>query len=135
MPTATDVADFFIDLANNTVDEIMTNPRINNLLYYAQAYSLVRFGKPLFPDEIQAWRYGRGIENSVRPKVVLFMKYPKTTARTSSPEKLSLLLETHQHDPGTWWPVGTDIPSRRTGNCHSHREYQRILLPQITAKV
>lgn len=58
MATAIDVADFFVDLANHTVDENMTNLRVNKMLYYAQAYSLVRFGKPLFSEDIQAWKYG-----------------------------------------------------------------------------
>ncbi|HJJ98772.1 MAG TPA: DUF4065 domain-containing protein [Methanocorpusculum sp.] len=58
MVTATNVADFFVDLANHMVDENMTNLRVNKMLYYAQAYSLVRFGKPLFSEDIQAWEYG-----------------------------------------------------------------------------
>lgn len=54
-----DVADFFVDLVNHTVDENMTNLRVNKMLYFAQAYSLVRFGKPLFSEYIHAWQLGQ----------------------------------------------------------------------------
>lgn len=52
MCRAIDVANFFIDLANSDPDDCMTNLRVNKLLYFAQAWSLVRRGKPLFPDEL-----------------------------------------------------------------------------------
>lgn len=57
MCRAIDVANFFIDIANNTEDCI-TNLHVNKLVYFAQAWSLVRRGKPLFNDEIQAWDFG-----------------------------------------------------------------------------
>lgn len=56
--TATDVANFFIDLANNTPEDDITNLKVNKLLYFAQGWSLSKFGKPLFSEDIQAWKYG-----------------------------------------------------------------------------
>lgn len=58
MCKAIDVANFFIDMANNDPDDCMTNLRVNKLLYFAQAWSLVRIGKRLFDGQIQAWKYG-----------------------------------------------------------------------------
>lgn len=58
MCKAIDVANFFVDMANNDPDDCMTNLRVNKLLYFAQAWSLVRRGKQLFDDHIQAWQYG-----------------------------------------------------------------------------
>lgn len=58
MCKALDVANFFIDLANADPDECMTNLRVNKLLYFAQGWSLVQLKKPLFKDDIQAWKYG-----------------------------------------------------------------------------
>lgn len=57
---AIDVANFFIDMANanSEVEDFMTNLRVNKLLYFSQAWSLVRRGKPLFSEELQAWKYG-----------------------------------------------------------------------------
>lgn len=58
MLKAVDVANFFIDMANNDPDDCMTNLRLNKLLYFAQAWSLIRNHKPLFNEDIQAWKYG-----------------------------------------------------------------------------
>ena len=63
MCKAIDVANFFIDMANNDPDDCMTNLRVNKLLYFAQAWNLVRNNKPLFEDEIQAWQYGPVVPN------------------------------------------------------------------------
>jgi len=57
MPTALDVADFFIEHEKNS-DDPMTNMRVNKYVYLAQGYSLAKLGKPLFDDQIQAWDYG-----------------------------------------------------------------------------
>jgi|AGTN01.3.fsa_nt_gi Uncharacterized phage-associated protein len=52
------VADFFLDVANKDEEDIITNARLNKLMYFAQAYSLARNGIPLFKDEIKAWKLG-----------------------------------------------------------------------------
>ena len=58
MLKAIDVANFFVDLANSDPDDCMTNLRVNKLLYFAQAWSVVRRNKPLFEEDMQAWKYG-----------------------------------------------------------------------------
>lgn len=52
------VAEFFIQLANQSEDDQMTNLKLNKLLYYAQGVFLARTGKPLFNDNLEAWRLG-----------------------------------------------------------------------------
>lgn len=54
---AINVAKFFLYKANQD-GEIITNLKMQKLLYYAQAWYLVNFGKPLFDDEILAWSLG-----------------------------------------------------------------------------
>ena len=62
MANVQDVAKFFIGLANAQAEheqgDLMTNLRLQKLLYFAQGWHLVRYGKPLFEDEIDAWQYG-----------------------------------------------------------------------------
>lgn len=58
MANVYDVADFFIDWANKSEEEHMTNLWLNKLLYFAQGQYLARYGKPLFQDAIEAWDYG-----------------------------------------------------------------------------
>ena len=58
MVKAIDVANFFIDLMKNEDEKGMTNLRIQKLLYFAQVHSLARFGRPLFSEDIEAWKHG-----------------------------------------------------------------------------
>lgn len=58
MANVFDVADFFIQIANQSEDDQMTNLKVNKLLYYAQGAFLARTGSPLFDDQIEAWPLG-----------------------------------------------------------------------------
>ncbi len=55
--TAGAVADYFLALANEC-EEPITNMKLNILVYYAQAWHLAVFDRPLFVDEIEAWVHG-----------------------------------------------------------------------------
>ncbi|MFO0935699.1 MAG: DUF4065 domain-containing protein [Gemmataceae bacterium] len=59
MPSAASIAKEFVKLSFSG-DEIdpLTNLRLQKLLYYAQAWSLVLRKSELFPDRIEAWRHG-----------------------------------------------------------------------------
>lgn len=62
MAKVQDVARFFIDLAQHQNErdsgDLMTNLRLQKLLYFAQGWYLARFGKALFNEPIEAWPYG-----------------------------------------------------------------------------
>ncbi len=62
MAKVQDVARFFVDLAqkqaDNSCGDLMTNLRLQKLLYFAQGWYLARYGKPLFRDDMEAWQYG-----------------------------------------------------------------------------
>ena len=58
MTKAADVADFFIELAQGDENDTITNLRINKLLYFAQAWYMARFDKPLFEEDFEAWDWG-----------------------------------------------------------------------------
>lgn len=55
---AVDVANFFVEMSNADEDGCMTNLKLNKLVYFAQAWSLAKLGKPLFEEEVQAQSYG-----------------------------------------------------------------------------
>ena len=57
MASATDVAHLFLSWANEDGD-LITNLKMQKLLYYAQAWHSVNFGTPLFDDQIEAWDFG-----------------------------------------------------------------------------
>ena len=39
-------------------EELMTNLKLQKMLYYEQGFHLAYFGTPLFDDDIEAWQYG-----------------------------------------------------------------------------
>ena len=41
----------------------VTNLKLQKILYYVQGYFLAKFDRPLFPDEIQAWKFGPVVPN------------------------------------------------------------------------
>lgn len=100
MLRAVDIADFFIALGNAEHEDPMTNLRINKLLYFAQGWSLQRFGKPLFSEPIKAWKYGPVVG-------VIYNKYkeygkniitecsPGFSISGFSPEEIQLLLDVY----------------------------------------
>jgi len=58
MVSALDVTKLIIYLANKYGD-LVTNLKLQKLLYYVQAWYLVNFDKkPLFDEEIEAWDFG-----------------------------------------------------------------------------
>ncbi len=70
-----DVADFFVQLLNQSEDDMISNLKLNKLLYYAQGTFLARTGKPLFENRIEAWTYGPVIPEVYR-KYKVFGKNP-----------------------------------------------------------
>ena len=59
MPSCLDIAQYFIAKAyEDGRESLMSNMKVQKLLYYSQCLNLALQDEPLFPDEIQAWRYG-----------------------------------------------------------------------------
>lgn len=52
------IANELLRLAYEGVGELMTNLKLQKMLYYQQGFHLAYFGEPLFDDEIEAWMYG-----------------------------------------------------------------------------
>jgi len=56
------VADYFIGLANET-GSLITNLKLQKIVYYAQAWSLAINNKELFSDDFEAWVHGPVLSN------------------------------------------------------------------------
>ncbi len=74
MATVFDVADYFLAKTDPELGDIMTNLKVQKLIYYAQGFSMAILGKPLFGETIEAWEHG-----PVCPD--LYQKYKKNKAR------------------------------------------------------
>lgn len=51
------VADFFIALSNVT-GNLISNLKLQKLVYYADAWHLANYGRPLVEEDFQAWVHG-----------------------------------------------------------------------------
>jgi uncharacterized phage-associated protein len=58
MPTAHDVARYFVSLVDEEAGDSITNLKLQKLLYYAQGVHLALCDAPLFPEQIEAWTHG-----------------------------------------------------------------------------
>lgn len=54
---ALDIANYFLFKAEKD-EELISNLKVQKLIYYAQGIHLALFGKPIFEDPIKAWTYG-----------------------------------------------------------------------------
>ncbi len=56
--TALDIANYFLFKAQEEDQELLSNLKLQKLVYYAQGIHLADQGTPLFEDKIIAWQYG-----------------------------------------------------------------------------
>ena len=54
-----DIANTLLRYAENTEGgDLMSNMKLQKMLYYQQGFHLAMFGTPLFDDDLEAWMYG-----------------------------------------------------------------------------
>ncbi|MBP0018741.1 MAG: SocA family protein [Cyanobacteria bacterium SBLK] len=61
MISARDAAQYFLALAydnNDSAGELISNLKLQKLLYYAQGLHLALFDRPLFTESIESWTHG-----------------------------------------------------------------------------
>jgi len=58
MPSALDVAKFFLAQANEEAGDLVSNLKLQKLVYYAQGFHLAVFDAPLFGEKVEAWMHG-----------------------------------------------------------------------------
>ena len=56
--TAEQVAEYFLLLVDDDAGDVMTNLRLQKLVYYAQAWRLAILDEALFEDDFEAWVHG-----------------------------------------------------------------------------
>lgn len=52
------VADYFLALTNEDAGDLISNLKLQKLMYYAQGLYLAVHDAPIFPERIEAWRHG-----------------------------------------------------------------------------
>lgn len=97
MSKVIDAACYIVETVNDTGGKQVTNMSINKLLYFAQGLSLLKTGKPIFDENIEAWEFGPVIAK-IYKKFKTFKDNPIPTQRynidTLSDDEQNILLET-----------------------------------------
>ncbi|WP_239332532.1 Panacea domain-containing protein [Frankia sp. CiP3] len=129
------------DLAAEVVERVgpMSPMKLQKLVYYAQAWHLARHGRPLFPDEIEAWRQGPVVRHlyDQHRRRYLVISWPsgsadRVTGRAA--ETVSWVIERYggftAHELSEL--THTDLPWReaRAGLAESARS-NRSILPEL----
>ena len=71
--------------------ELISNMKLQKLLYYVQGFHLAIFDEPLFEDEIEAWMYG-----PVVPSV--YERYQSNGYNGIRPEREPIMLQTEEEN-------------------------------------
>ncbi|MDF5724576.1 MAG: DUF4065 domain-containing protein [Rhizonema sp. PD37] len=61
MQSALDVAEYFLCRVDRDAGDTISALKLQKLVYYAQAWSLVLRNEPLFSEDIQAWAHGPAV--------------------------------------------------------------------------
>jgi len=55
---AQDVANYFLFMAGHDEEDLISNLKLQKLLYYAQGFNLALLDTPLFDNQIEKWTHG-----------------------------------------------------------------------------
>lgn len=58
MLSASEVARYFLAIQDEGAGELISNLKVQKLVYYAQGFHLALHGEPLFAEQIKAWNHG-----------------------------------------------------------------------------
>lgn len=75
-----EIANYFLLKAKQDGQELLSNMKLQKLVYYAQGLHCALYNKPLFPEKLVAWTYG-----PIVPE--LYRKYKRYQARGIAPDK------------------------------------------------
>lgn len=84
LSTASEIARYIIADFHESED-LITNMKVQKLLYYVQGWHLGLYGQPVFPEELQAWVHG-----PVQPMVYQEYKEYRWNPITDEPNKPKL---------------------------------------------
>ena len=79
-----DIAAYFLSRIDDDAGDLISNLKLQKLVYYAQGFYLALFNKPLFSEKIEAWTHGAVVPD-------LYHEYKKFGSNPiPSPEELEI---------------------------------------------
>lgn len=58
MLSCDDIARYFLAQTDEDAGDLISNPKLQKLVYYAQGFCLALYDRPLFPESLEAWIHG-----------------------------------------------------------------------------
>jgi uncharacterized phage-associated protein len=89
MATCHDVANYFLVLSDDDAGDLISNLKMQKLLYYAQGFSLAILKRPLFAEPIEAWSHGPVVPSAYER----FKRYGAGAIREENPDISTLTQE------------------------------------------
>jgi len=86
---AIEVANKIVSLADPDLGDLISNMKVQKLLYYVQGFHLAMYDKPFFSEDIYAWRYGPVVIEAYE----YFKKYGSGHIPTENLGKVDLTVE------------------------------------------
>lgn len=119
MTHALDIAHYFLARAYQDRDEVVSALKLQKLVYYAQAWSLVFRQQPLFVDPIEAWQHGPVVRS-------LWKTYPTLKQQAKQGLTLPPLTVGEQTVLQQVWQAYGDQSARSLSNLtHTERPWLR----------
>lgn len=120
MRTALDVAMYFLCRVDRDAGDTMSALKLQKLVYYAQAWSLVLRDKPLFSENIEAWPHGPvvyDVWNNYREYKHTAIPEPEVCDLNFSEDEIEVLEEV--------WNTYGELSARQLENLtHSEQPWQ-----------
>ena len=111
MLSARDLAKYIISEIKKQLTDVqpeefdVTPLKLQKLLYYCQGYSLALTGKPIFPEKIEAWKYGPVVDSvyqEYKKYEGSIIPYSEMGTDDNSDEKLSEIVHLVLLDKGQY---------------------------------
>lgn len=124
---AEDVANYLIFLASQKNQEKeregITHLKLQKILYFAQVYYLVNFGRPIFSEKIEAWELGPVIPEVYRK----FRRYGNKPIVVIE-DKSALAEEDKEILERVWNTFGGYSASRLVNIVHAHTPWKKAFV-------
>ena len=113
--SAIDIANWILTLSEPEEGDLMSNLRLQKLLYYTQGFSLAMYNKPIFNEDIEAWDYGPVVPVAYHH----FKKYGSGHIPVEGIKKIRLSIEEEDLIFEVWNAYGQFSASRLVEITHS----------------
>jgi uncharacterized phage-associated protein len=148
--TSTQIADWFLCTIDREAGDSLTHLKLQKLVYYAQAWTLAIFDRPLFDEDFEAWVHGPALPSLFRrfkgasweslpipkrcPKLDMQSEELLNDILTIYGQHSAKYLESLTHQELPWQEARQGLPPDARSNAIIKKETMRSYYAQLLAK-